>query len=52
MRELVRTIVLVAPLLAASFLLSGCNTAKGVGQDINGAGKAITNGAADVQKKL
>lgn len=28
--------LLILPLIAASFLLSGCNTIKGVGEDISG----------------
>ncbi len=47
MRLLTLIVVLSIPLL-----LSACNTAKGIGEDINGAGRAITNGAQDVQKKL
>jgi predicted small secreted protein len=32
---------LLAALLALGFTLAGCNTVKGVGQDIKGAGSAI-----------
>ena len=32
-------------LLAAAFVLAGCNTIKGAGQDIQKAGNAIENAA-------
>jgi predicted small secreted protein len=32
-------------LLAAAFVLAGCNTIKGAGQDIQKAGSAIENAA-------
>jgi len=34
-----------AALLALSFVLAGCNTIKGAGQDIQKAGTAIENAA-------
>ena len=36
---------LIAILLAATFVLAGCNTVKGMGQDIQKAGNAIENAA-------
>jgi len=35
----------IATLLAAAFLLAGCNTIKGAGQDIQRAGTAIEDAA-------
>ncbi len=35
----------IAILLSASFLLAGCNTVKGLGEDIQKAGNAIENAA-------
>ncbi|MEJ7930779.1 entericidin A/B family lipoprotein [Ramlibacter sp. AN1015] len=32
---------LIATLLAATFVLAGCNTVRGVGQDIQKAGSAL-----------
>jgi len=36
---------LIATLLAATFVLAGCNTVKGMGQDIQKAGSAIEGAA-------
>ena len=36
---------LIATLLAAVFVLAGCNTVKGMGQDIQKAGSAIEGAA-------
>lgn len=36
---------LIATLLAATFLLAGCNTLQGMGQDIQKAGSAIEDAA-------
>ncbi|GAB3229822.1 MULTISPECIES: entericidin A/B family lipoprotein [Psychrobacter] len=38
--------------LAAMFVLTGCNTFKGLGQDVSSAGNAVTDGAQDVQNKI
>jgi predicted small secreted protein len=35
----------IAALLAAAFLLAGCNTVRGVGQDVQKAGAAIEEAA-------
>ena len=35
----------IATLLASLFVLAGCNTIKGAGQDIQKAGNAIENAA-------
>ena len=39
--------VLLAPLA-----LTSCHTVEGVGQDLNSAGRGISNTASDVQKKM
>ena len=41
--------LLLGPLLGA---IAGCNTIQGAGKDIEGAGKAIKDGAMEVKKKL
>lgn len=38
--------------LSTLFVLTGCNTLKGVGQDVSSAGNAVSNTAQDVQNKL
>lgn len=38
--------------LTAMFVLTGCNTFKGLGQDVSSAGDAVTDGAQDVQNKI
>lgn len=38
--------------LAAMFVLTGCNTFKGFGQDVSSAGKAVTGGAESAQQKI
>lgn len=38
--------------LTAMFVLTGCNTFKGLGQDVSSAGDAVTDGAHHVQKKI
>lgn len=38
--------------LTAMFVLTGCNTFKGFGQDVSSAGDAVTDGAQDVQRKI
>lgn len=38
--------------LTAMFVLTGCNTFKGLGQDVSGAGDAVTDTAQDVQNKI
>ncbi|MFD0667620.1 entericidin A/B family lipoprotein [Ramlibacter sp. MAHUQ-53] len=36
---------LIATVLAAAFVLAGCNTVRGLGEDIQKAGNAIENAA-------
>lgn len=43
---------LIIASLAAVFVLTGCNTFKGVGKDVSSAGNAVTGTAQDVQNKL
>jgi|TARA_R110002020_G_scaffold3699_1_gene16388 predicted small secreted protein len=38
--------------LTAMFVLTGCNTFKGLGQDVEGAGEAVSNTATDVKQKI
>ena len=43
--------ILAASMLMA-FVLTGCNTVKGVGQDVSKAGDAVSNSAQKVENKL
>ena len=43
--------ILAASLLVA-FVLTGCNTVKGVGKDVSRAGSAVSNTAEDTKQKL
>ena len=43
---------LIIASLTAMFVLTGCNTFKGLGQDVSGAGDAVTGSAQDVQNKI
>lgn len=38
--------------LTAMFVLTGCNTFKGLGQDVSKAGDAVTGGAEKVETKV
>lgn len=38
--------------LTAMFVLTGCNTFKGIGQDVSKAGDVVTDSAQDVQNKI
>ena len=38
--------------MACAIMLSGCNTAEGVGRDVSATGTAVTRGAADVKNGL
>ena len=44
-----RNILLALVAIAA---LSACNTMKGMGKDVSATGNAVTNEAADAQKKM
>lgn len=43
---------LVIASLTAMFVLTGCNTFKGLGQDVSSAGNAVSNTAQDVKDKI
>ena len=36
----------------AALMLTGCNTMKGMGEDVSSAGHAVTNTAATTQDKM
>lgn len=38
--------------MTIAFVLTGCNTVKGVGKDVSKAGEAVTNTAEKTQQKL
>ncbi len=42
----------LALLLLASFGIAACNTAEGVGEDVQSTGSAIENTAEDVKQKM
>ena len=42
----------VAILFLTAFVLAGCNTAEGIGKDVQSGGKAIEKSAQNVKKKL
>ena len=46
-----RKIFMVLAALSA-LALAGCNTAEGIGKDVQAGGKAIEKSAKDVKKKL
>ena len=41
-----------AAIVAMGLMLSGCNTAQGVGEDVSATGHAVTRGATDVKNGL
>lgn len=43
--------ILVASMLIA-FVLTGCNTFKGIGEDVSKAGQAVTNTAEKTENKM
>ncbi|AXI03346.1 entericidin A/B family lipoprotein [Aquirhabdus parva] len=45
-------IKVIAAAALATMLLTGCNTMKGVGQDVSSAGQAVTGSAEKTQDKL
>ena len=42
----------LAAVMAMGLMLSGCNTAAGVGKDVSATGTAVTRGANDVKQGL
>lgn len=45
-------LVTLTLLSLTALLLAGCNTAEGIGKDVQAGGKAIEKSAQDVKKKL
>lgn len=43
--------ILVTSMLMA-FILTGCNTFKGIGEDVSKAGEAVTNTAEKTENKM
>ncbi len=43
---------ILALIIAASFVLGGCNTIAGAGKDIERGGEKVQDTAKDVQKKM
>lgn len=43
---------LIAALALVGVVLTGCNTMKGLGQDVSSAGDKVTGTAAETQQKL
>jgi len=46
-REMIRKIAVAAVLLVCTWTLSGCHTVHGVGQDIEGGGRAIERSSGE-----
>lgn len=38
--------------IAVALILTGCNTFRGLGQDVSGAGHAVSNTAEKTQQKM
>lgn len=43
---------ILAASIVFAFVLTGCNTIKGVGKDVSSAGNAVTNTAEKTQNKM
>ncbi|MBR0566883.1 entericidin A/B family lipoprotein [Azoarcus sp. L1K30] len=43
---------IIALLLAAMFVISGCNTVAGAGKDIEAGGEKVQKAAEDVKEKM
>lgn len=43
---------LIIAAVTAAFVLTGCNTVKGLGKDVSKAGDAVTDGAQKVQNRI
>jgi len=39
-------------LVAAAFLVAGCNTIAGIGKDVEAAGSAVEKAATDTKRKM
>lgn len=42
--------ILIATIIAASYLLGGCNTIEGAGKDVKAGGQKVENEAAEHKK--
>ena len=45
MKKYTSTLLAITALVVFSFALSGCNTVRGIGQDVQRAGSAVSNAA-------
>jgi predicted small secreted protein len=45
-------LTLVALIVVAATILSGCNTIRGVGQDVSATGRGVSKGAGAVQSAM
>ena len=45
MKNSASLLLAIAALLLSTFALSGCNTVRGIGQDVQRAGSAVSNAA-------
>ena len=45
MKKFTSLLLAITALLVSSFALSGCNTVRGIGQDVQRAGSAVSNAA-------
>jgi len=45
MKNSLSLLLAIAALLLSTFALSGCNTVRGIGQDVQRAGSAVSNAA-------
>jgi predicted small secreted protein len=46
------SLTILALVLAVTVTLTGCNTMRGVGQDVSATGRSVTQGAGSVQKSM
>lgn len=51
MSAMKKLLMLVSVVAFSAFALAGCNTIKGVGEDVSAGGHALSTAATDVQKK-
>jgi len=48
----IKSVTTILGLVMASYLLVACNTAEGVGKDVEKGGEAIQDSAKDVKRKM
>jgi predicted small secreted protein len=46
------SLTILALVLAVTVTLTGCNTMRGVGQDVSATGRSVTQGAGAVQRSM